>query len=166
MSPVISYPDCVVVDVVGPIGCLSPLVEVSTTNDLVLVCFRVTEVPDFLLQVLDSEFDIFVVREGQGYESKPLAVYLSCEGYLLSEFLRPTPDSHISTAFLAAVCESGSPRLWFFQVEHLEGTELVCVQTEFLYWHHVSRFPRKWTVFVRTFLASETGYGRVTLFTC
>lgn len=49
MCPVIAYPDCVVVDVIGAITGFGPLVEVSGTDHLFLVTFGVSEVPDFLL---------------------------------------------------------------------------------------------------------------------
>ena len=49
MSPIIANPYGVIMDVEGSIGGFSPLVKVSGTNDLVLVCLRVTEVPDFFL---------------------------------------------------------------------------------------------------------------------
>lgn len=88
MSPIIANPYGVVMDIEGSIGGFSPLVKVSGTNDLVLVCLRVTEVPDFLLQVLDPVLDAVVVGKCQGNESKTLEVDLSSLGDMVSQFLR------------------------------------------------------------------------------
>ena len=84
MRPVIANPYGVIMDIEGSVGGFSPLVKVSGTNDFVLVSLRVTEVPDFFLEVLDPVLDAVVVGKCQGNESKTLEVDLSSLGDMIS----------------------------------------------------------------------------------